>query len=82
MILSFKKIVYVCECFCSLSYLCCDYHLVVMPSMFCASVEYSTVPEKDMEASSMMNYSIKDTQENFSWLSIWWQQFVDGVTVS
>ncbi|EES10216.1 magnesium/proton exchanger 1 [Sorghum bicolor] len=40
--------------------------------------EYSRVPEKDMEGSSTMDQVVKNTQEDISWLSIWWQQFVDA----
>ncbi|ONM06891.1 hypothetical protein ZEAMMB73_Zm00001d033165 [Zea mays] len=31
-----------------------------------------------MEGSSTMDQVVKNTQENMSWLSIWWQQFVDA----
>jgi hypothetical protein len=34
-----------------------------------------------MEGSSTMDQVVKNTQENMSWLSIWWQQFVDASTV-
>jgi magnesium/proton exchanger len=45
------------------------------------TVEYSRVPEKDMEGSSTMDQVVKNTQEDMSWLSIWWQQFVDASMV-
>jgi hypothetical protein len=53
--------------------------LVVLP--FCACVEYSKVPKKDIEAPSTMNDVVKNTQEKSFWLSIWLQQFVDTVMV-
>ena len=35
-----------------------------------ASVEYSKVPEKDMEGSSTMDHVVNNTQEDMPWLSI------------
>jgi magnesium/proton exchanger len=45
------------------------------------TVEYSQLAEEDMEGSSTMDQVVKNTQENMSWLSIWWQQFVDASMV-
>eukprot|EP00267_Zea_mays_P054488 XP_020407728.1 uncharacterized protein LOC109945783 [Zea mays] len=42
------------------------------------AAEYSQLAEEDMEGSSTMDQVVKNTQENMSWLSIWWQQFVDA----
>ncbi|KAL6653737.1 hypothetical protein ACP70R_008661 [Stipagrostis hirtigluma subsp. patula] len=42
---------------------------------------YCKVPEKDMEGSPAMYHALKNTQGNMSWLSIWWLQFVDAVTL-
>jgi magnesium/proton exchanger len=35
-----------------------------------------------MEWSSTMNDLGKDTREDTSWLSLWWQQFVDAFMVT
>ncbi|PAN43631.1 hypothetical protein PAHAL_8G251500 [Panicum hallii] len=40
------------------------------------NAEYCKVPEKDMERSSTMNDVVKNTQEDTSWLLIWWRQFL------
>ncbi|AQK48481.1 Magnesium/proton exchanger [Zea mays] len=42
------------------------------------AAEYSQLAEEDMEGSSTMDQVVKNTQDNMSWLSIWWQQFVDA----
>jgi hypothetical protein len=39
-----------------------------MPCMFCACVEYSKVPKKDVEGPSTMNDTIKNAQEKWFWL--------------
>lgn len=55
------------------------FQLIVL--MFRTSVEYSKVPEKDTEGSPTMDQVVKNTQEDVSWLSVWWQQFVDALMV-
>ncbi|KAG2563933.1 hypothetical protein PVAP13_8KG380700 [Panicum virgatum] len=42
------------------------------------NAEYCKVPEKDMEGSSTMNDAVKNTQEDTSWLFIWWRQFLSA----
>ncbi|AQK39415.1 Magnesium/proton exchanger [Zea mays] len=46
------------------------------------AAEYSQLAEEDMEGSSTMDQVVKNTQENMSWLSIWWQQFVDASMIT
>ncbi|GJN05069.1 hypothetical protein PR202_ga22669 [Eleusine coracana subsp. coracana] len=45
------------------------------------NTEYSKIPEKDMEGSPIMNNSVKNTQEKLPLVYIWWQHFVDAVTL-
>ncbi|GJN25203.1 hypothetical protein PR202_gb13001 [Eleusine coracana subsp. coracana] len=45
------------------------------------NTEYSKIPEKDMEGSPIMDNSVNNTQEKLSLVYIWWQHFVDAVTV-
>ncbi|KAK3119329.1 hypothetical protein QOZ80_9BG0718030 [Eleusine coracana subsp. coracana] len=45
------------------------------------NTEYSKIPEKDMEGSPIMNNSVNNTQEKLSLVYIWWQHFVDAVTL-
>lgn len=45
------------------------------------TAEYHNIPEKDVEGLETINDVVKYRRDDAPWLSIWWQQFVDAVTM-